>query len=91
MPGLIALVILLFMNLATVKLFGEMEFWFALIKVIAILGLIVIGIFMIIKGFSTNAGAVRFRESMEPRWNVPKWNEWLYPLLPDGCVCLCWN
>ena len=57
-PGLIALVILLFMNLATVKLFGEMEFWFALIKVIAILALIVIGIFMIIKGFSTNAGAV---------------------------------
>ena len=39
MPGLIALVILLFMNLATVKLFGEMEFWFALIKVIAILGI----------------------------------------------------
>lgn len=60
MPGLIALVILLIMNLATVKLFGEMEFWFALIKVIAILALIVIGIFMIIKGFSTNAGASSF-------------------------------
>ena len=55
-PGLIALVILLIMNLATVKLFGEMEFWFALIKVIAILGLIVIGTFMIIKGFSTDSG-----------------------------------
>ena len=39
MPGLIALVVLLFMNLATVKLFGEMEFWFALIKIIAILAL----------------------------------------------------
>ncbi len=60
MPGLIALVILLIMNLATVKLFGEMEFWFALIKVIAILGLIVIGIFMIIKGFSTDAGPSSF-------------------------------
>ncbi|TQR20594.1 amino acid permease [Psychrobacillus vulpis] len=60
MPGLIALVILLIMNLATVKLFGEMEFWFALIKVIAILALIVIGIFMIIKGFSTDAGASSF-------------------------------
>ena len=46
------------MNLATVKLFGEMEFWFALIKVIAILALIAIGIFMIIKGFSTDAGVV---------------------------------
>ena len=60
MPGLIALVILLIMNLATVKLFGEMEFWFALIKVIAILALIVIGIFFIIKGFSTDAGASAF-------------------------------
>ncbi|WP_409177788.1 amino acid permease [Brevibacillus fortis] len=60
MPGLIALVILLIMNLATVKLFGEMEFWFALVKVIAILALIFVGVFMIIKGFSTNAGASSF-------------------------------
>ncbi|MFI8715923.1 amino acid permease [Brevibacillus brevis] len=60
MPGLIVLVILLIMNLATVKLFGEMEFWFALVKVIAILTLIFVGIFMIIKGFSTNAGASSF-------------------------------
>ncbi len=60
MPGLIAVVILLMMNLATVKLFGEMEFWFALIKVIAILALIIIGIFMIIKGFSTDSGPSSF-------------------------------
>ena len=60
MPGLIALVILLIMNLTTVKLFGEMEFWFALIKVIAILGLIFIGIVMIVKGFSTNSGPSSF-------------------------------
>jgi D-serine/D-alanine/glycine transporter len=60
MPGLIAVVILLAMNLATVKLFGEMEFWFALIKVIAILALIVIGVFMIIKGFSTPSGPSTF-------------------------------
>lgn len=60
MPGLILLVILLCMNLATVKLFGEMEFWFALVKVIAILALIVIGLFMIVKGFSTDAGASSF-------------------------------
>nr|WP_197914093.1 amino acid permease [Listeria sp. PSOL-1] len=59
-PGLIALVILLLMNLATVKLFGEMEFWFALIKVVAILALIVIGVFMIIRGFSTDSGASSF-------------------------------
>ena len=59
-PGLIALVVLLAMNLATVKLFGEMEFWFALIKIVAILGLIVIGSVMIIKGFSTSEGPSSF-------------------------------
>lgn len=59
-PCLVALVILLIMNLATVKLFGEIEFWFALIKVVAILALIVVGIFMIFKGFSTNAGPSSF-------------------------------
>ncbi|MGQ3479588.1 amino acid permease [Paenibacillus sp. TY11] len=60
MPGLIALVILLLMNLATVKLFGEMEFWFALIKVLAILALILVGLFMIVKGFSTTKGPSSF-------------------------------
>lgn len=59
-PSLIILVVLLIMNLTAVKLFGEMEFWFALIKVIAILALIVIGTFMILKGFGTDAGASSF-------------------------------
>lgn len=59
-PGLIALVILFFMNLATVKLFGEMEFWFALIKIIAILALIAVGIFLIFTGFSTDSGSSSF-------------------------------
>ncbi|MFW2489644.1 amino acid permease [Clostridium chromiireducens] len=59
-PSLIILVILLIMNLTAVKLFGEMEFWFALIKVVAILALIIIGTFMVIKGFSTDAGAASF-------------------------------
>lgn len=60
LPGLIALIVLLIMNLATVKLFGEMEFWFALVKVIAIIALIIIGFIMIVKGFSTDAGPSSF-------------------------------
>ncbi|AGF56169.1 D-serine/D-alanine/glycine transporter [Clostridium saccharoperbutylacetonicum] len=59
-PSLIVLVVLLIMNLTAVKLFGEMEFWFALIKVVAILALIIIGTFMIIKGFSTDTGVSSF-------------------------------
>jgi D-serine/D-alanine/glycine transporter len=57
-PAIIVLVILLGLNLLTVKLFGELEFWFALIKVITILALIVIGIIMLVIGFKTDTGSV---------------------------------
>lgn len=57
-PALVCLVLLLGLNLLTVKLFGELEFWFALIKVITIIALIIIGIIMIIIGFETNSGTV---------------------------------
>lgn len=59
-PSFIALFVLVVMNLSAVKYFGEMEFWFALIKVIAILGLIGVGLFMIVSGFHTPAGTVSF-------------------------------
>ena len=72
-PSLIVLIVLLIMNLTTVKLFGEMEFWFALIKIVAILALIIIGTFMIIKGFSTDAGTSSFTNL----WNNGGW-------LPNG-------
>ncbi|PFA68061.1 amino acid permease [Bacillus sp. AFS015802] len=57
-PALICVIILLGLNLLTVKLFGELEFWFALIKVMTILGLIVLGAILLVMGFKTNAGSV---------------------------------
>jgi D-serine/D-alanine/glycine transporter len=57
-PAIICLIILLGLNLLTVKLFGELEFWFALIKVITILALIGIGIILLVMGFKTDAGTV---------------------------------
>ena len=68
-PALIVLGILLVMNLTAVKHFGEMEFWFALIKVIAIVSLIIIGLIMILTGFTTNVGAAAF----ENLWNYGGW------------------
>lgn len=55
-PSLIALIFLTGMNMAAVKYFGEMEFWFALIKVVAIIGLICLGGVLIYTGFTTPAG-----------------------------------
>ncbi|OIK15074.1 amino acid permease [Bacillus sp. MUM 13] len=57
-PAVVCLVVLLGLNLLTVKLFGELEFWFALIKVITILALIIIGIVLLFIGFKTDAGTV---------------------------------
>lgn len=37
-------------NLANVKLYGEMEFWFAIIKVIAIVAMIVFGAWLLLSG-----------------------------------------
>lgn len=44
------------LNLLTVKLFGEIEFWFALIKILAILGLIGIGGYMVFNQFAAPDG-----------------------------------
>lgn len=56
LPGLIVLVVLLGINLIAVGLFGEIEFWFSLIKIIAIVALIVIGIVLTVIGYKTNVG-----------------------------------
>ena len=59
-PGVFTVAILLLLNLATVKAFGETEFWFALIKIIAIVALIVTGLVMIFTGFESDAGPASF-------------------------------
>lgn len=46
------LLLLLGMNLLTVKLFGELEFWFALIKLAAIAALVIAAVVMVIAGFT---------------------------------------
>lgn len=47
---LVALLVMTCVNLINVKAYGEFEFWFALIKVVTILAMIVIGILMIVFG-----------------------------------------
>ncbi|MFD7688501.1 amino acid permease [Streptomyces sp. NPDC059781] len=50
--ALVFLVILFGANLISVKLFGEIEFWFSMVKVTAIIGMIVIGLGVLTLGFS---------------------------------------
>ena len=58
MISIAAIVFIMGLNLVTVKLFGELEFWFALIKIIAIVVLIGVGLWMIFTGFTSTAGEV---------------------------------
>jgi AAT family amino acid transporter len=48
LPALVALVVLYGANQLAVRVFGELEFWFALIKVVTIIALIAGGLFVIV-------------------------------------------
>lgn len=54
--GLIVLAILFLINTSDVSIFGEAEFWFALIKIVAIVILIITGIVLVLFDVKTNAG-----------------------------------
>jgi amino acid transporter, AAT family len=59
-PAFVSLLCIFAVNLVSVKLFGEIEFWFALIKIITILALIIIGFIMIVTGIENHGESVGF-------------------------------
>lgn len=60
LPEIFILLLLVGLNLIAVKIFGELEFWFALIKIIAIVALIAVGLVLIATRFQTDQGTVQF-------------------------------
>lgn len=50
-PATCVVVVLTGLNMVAVKLFGEMEFWFAMIKIVTIIALICVGLFLTITAF----------------------------------------
>ncbi|MBV8403503.1 MAG: amino acid permease [Gammaproteobacteria bacterium] len=76
-PPLVALVVLYGVNLLAVRVFGELEFWFALIKVVTIVALILAGLSVIL--FHTGALGPTARFS----------NLWSYGgFLPAGVIAV---
>ncbi|MDR8443891.1 amino acid permease, partial [Acinetobacter baumannii] len=57
-------------NLTNVKVFGEMEFWFAMIKIVAIVALIVVGLVMVMMHFKSPTGV---EASFAHLWNDGGW------------------
>jgi amino acid transporter, AAT family len=56
--ALAALLLITGVNLINVKAYGEFEFWFAIIKVVAIVGMIIAGLAMIIFGIGNGGHAL---------------------------------
>ncbi|CAN2253489.1 amino acid permease [Bacillus vallismortis] len=57
-PGIVAMVILGAANLISVKSFGEFEFWFAMIKIVTIILMIIAGIGIIFFGFGNGGDPI---------------------------------
>ncbi|KAF1019774.1 MAG: D-serine/D-alanine/glycine transporter [Paracidovorax wautersii] len=56
LPAVACVALLLSLNLMAVKLFGEVEFWFAMIKIVAIVALVATGLYMVATHFVSPAG-----------------------------------
>jgi D-serine/D-alanine/glycine transporter len=78
-PALVTVGVLIGLNLPTVRAFGETEFWFALIKIVAIGALIVVGLVMVFTSFEAPGGA---HASFANLWN----DGGFFPTGPMGFV-----
>ena len=69
--ALVALAIVLGLNLVSVKVFGEMEFWFAIIKVTALIAFLIIGAVVLSIGMETSYGATGISILADNGWFFP--------------------
>lgn len=67
-PAAFTIALLFLLNVVTVKAFGETEFWFAMIKVMAIISLIIVGLVMVLIGFTSPDGTKAMVSNL---WNHP--------------------
>ncbi len=71
-PAFSTIIVLTALNLLTVKLFGEMEFWFALLKILAILTFLLVSLYLIFTNFvSPNGTMASFSHLMDEKAMFP--------------------
>ncbi|MHA3059078.1 amino acid permease [Acinetobacter sp. ANC 4636] len=72
LPALATIGILTTLNLLTVKMFGETEFWFSMIKIVAIIAFLILGISLVSIGFvSPNGVKASFHHITDPASFLP--------------------
>ncbi|WP_057914585.1 amino acid permease [Peribacillus muralis] len=80
-PGLIAMVILGAANLISVKSFGEIEFWFSLVKIVTIVLMIVAGFGLIFFGLGNGGDAIGLSNLWEHGgWFTGGWKGFFFAL-----------
>ena len=75
-------------NLLSAKLFGELEFWFSIIKIVTILGLIVVGAVMILFAYKTQFGHASLT-NLYSHGIFPKGASGFY-VIPNGSILFRW-
>jgi amino acid permease len=78
------------LNLINVKVFGEAEFWFAIIKVLAVIGMIAMGSYLLVSG---NGGP---QASLSNLWQhggffPTGWPAWPCPWRSSCCPLAGWR
>jgi D-serine/D-alanine/glycine transporter len=72
LPALATIGILTTLNLLTVKMFGETEFWFSMIKIVAIIAFLILGISLVSIGFVSPSGVkASFKHITDPASFLP--------------------
>lgn len=64
-PAIAAVILVAGANLAAVRLYGEIEFWFAMIKITTIIAMIIVGLGVIFFGFGNHGQATGFANLTE--------------------------
>lgn len=59
-PGLVTIAILLFINLLSARLFGNLEFSFAIIKIVTVIAFVILVAYLAVTGRKTSFGPVTF-------------------------------
>ncbi len=86
--ALLALLLMSAFNFLSVKVFGELEFWFALIKIVTIICMIVVGAGIIFIRIRKRWYRYWYFKSLVTWWLVPKWIFWVTTLHADGTIRL---
>ena len=66
LPAAVLALLLFVLNVVAVKYFGEAEFWFALIKLVAVGALLIVAASLLFSGFVSEAG---HHATVENLWN----------------------